>query len=368
MSKEGVKLLEEYSQRYWERIKEAKSFVPEKHLPDFLKLTNKVVIYDCKDGYVTIAEPHIGDFEIATFKTSRQAMDVFDSHINNRAQFRDANGNHPSKDFHFNFKVEYTDKVKAQFADPFIQSVERRTGKKTIYRPDWTVICVIAGQEFTEDMRDNAEKDAEKDAKTTAYALNLEIEPSPDLAETQGTVINRLKELLSEYNNVLEDARKEEDLQKYLKQNPKLLIFALVPTSNPEIYPKYQLGKEYETDFVLQNDPPRPFSHIFVEIEPATIPLFLATKVELRQRANHAISQLMDWRSWVNTNIAYIKEDFPTLDQCQYVVIMGRSKDLDTKQRQRLNEMNAEHNWRVLLTYDDIADALERLIINFEGT
>ncbi len=330
-------------------------------------MTNKVVIYDCRDGYVTIAEPHFGEFEVATVKTSRQAIDVFYGHANNTARFRDANGNHPSKGIHFNFKVEYTDKVKAQFADPFIQSVERLTGKKTIYHPDWTVICVIAGQEFTEDMRDLAEKDAEKDVKTVAYARNLEIEPSPDVAETQGTVINRLKELLSEYNNVLEDASKEEDLQQYLKQNQQLLVFALNPTANIKCHPKYALGREHKTDFVLENDPPRPFSHIFVEIEPAAIQLFLTAKAELCQRANHAISQLMDWRSWVKANIAYIRGDFPTLDQCQYVVIMGRNKDIDAKQRQRLNELNAEHNWRLLLTYDDIADALEGLITNFEG-
>jgi len=359
VSNKGVEFLKDYYRKYWNRIEEARTFIPPRYLTEDLKSVYEVVIYECIDGYVTLM--YLGkELSVSAVKTSRTVKSVCDTPSLHKLQ--DSQGK-VFKNTKFVLKMEGAGSLHVADAKVI---VEHKSGLKTVYRPPWLRAHVIQGKEPQEFLLITPSVQAENDIKTLVFAQRLQVEKSDDIVETRESVITKLEGLLNRFNGLLEDATKESELQDFIKQNS----FIVSPFGLEEnVYPKYQLGKELETDFVIENKPPMPFSHTFVEIEPASELLFLSTKgreLEFMQRANHAISQLMDWRIWVRDNIAYVRRDFPSMDQCDYLLVMGRSTMLSEKQKRKLAELNTEHNWRTILTYDDLADKLKVLIANLK--
>ena len=293
--------------------------------------------------------PDTGSITTLSYKTTRRVLDVFRSQ-----KFYDNAGNKAPK--HIGFGVDISGSGSIQIGEPRIQSHGR------VFRPLWLVAHVLVRQEPSKGLPEDPLAQAEKDIHTLLLKRRLGIKELLSTTEAQEKVIAKLEELLKKYRLLLEDATKEQELQGFIETNS---IF-LVPFSQSEdVHPKYKLGKEYVTDFLIENKPPMPFSHTFVEIEPASEPLFLKTtgrETDLTARTNHAIEQLRDWQVWIRDNIAYIKADFPNLDQCNYILISGRSDRLTTIQKRKLAELNAEHNWRMMFTYDDLADRLDQLI------
>lgn len=357
MSAEGVKYIAEYWSGYWQRIEEAKSFVPLEYMPEFLRSIKRIVVCDCRDGYVTLMYSGVGDMEISSYRSTRRALDVFGSQ-----ELRDSNGNKPPRNLRFDVVIEGSGSV--HLAEPELILEQRPFGtQRRIFRTAWLAAHIIVKQEPSESLVDPTAQ-AERDVRTFAFARRLKVERSSDVGETRERVIAELEKLLKRFRALLEDASREQEVQDFIEENS----FILAPFSElKDVRPKYPLGKELVTDLVIENKPPVPFSHTFVEIEPPSEPLFLKAKgheTKLTARANHAIEQLRDWRIWVKDNIAYIRRDFPSLDQCNYILIMGRGEGLSQVQRRKLAELNAEDNCRTVLTYDDIASKLEGLVAN----
>lgn len=347
--------LTDYWRRYWGRVQDAKQFIPAEYLPRFLKFTRLIEICRCSDGYVVFMHGGEGEIRVSCHQTKRRALDVLHS-----KPYRDAQG----RKSRLNVAIELEGAGAVYIAEPYVVHTDRaHFDLKTFYRPPWLAAFVIVGTQPGRVLTRGPEAHAERDVKAFAFALRLEVSPSTNVGETAERVIAKLRDLLGNFVTLLQDAAREEELQDYIRRNPILLS----PFSHPKsIYPKYPLGKDYRTDFVIENSQPTPFSHTFVEIEPASEPLFLKGKKEtdLTARANHAIGQLMDWRIWVRDNIAYVRRHLPNLDQCNYVLLMGRSVGLTDSGRRKLAEANSEHSWRQILTYDDIVAQMTQLIDN----
>jgi len=355
LTSEGVDYIKNYFSQYWNRVQEALSFIPPEYLPEFMKITRKLVIYECVDGYLTFMYSDTSDVSESSYQTTRRVQDVFNGQV-----FYDEQGNRVPKYMTFQVQV---DTGGVEIAEPEIQA-----GKK-IFRPNWLVAYILVKREPSESLRVDPTKRAEKDIRTFLLERRLGIKDtaSADRNQRNEKVITVLEELLKDFRLLLDDATKEEELQQFIETNSILID----PISQIEdVHPKYQLGKEYITDFIIEHKRPMPFSHTCVEIEPASESLFLQTKgreMQLTQRTNHAVDQLQDWRIWIRDNVAYLKNDFPTFDQCRYVLVIGRGDSLTVMQKRKLAELNAEHNWRIVYTYDDLADRLEQLINNLKG-
>lgn len=351
MTAEGIDYIKKYFSQYWYRIQEAQSFVPPEYLPEFMKSTRKLVIYDCTDGYLTLMYSDTGNITTSSYKTSRRVQDVFDSQ-----GLYDSRGNRAPKGIKLGIRVSGNASV--HIGEPKIKI------GNTLFHPRWLVAHIMIKLEPSVGLLEDPIKRAEKDIRTLLLKRKLGIEETlaPDQAKEK--VIPRLEELLNNFRSLLEDTTKEQELQDFIEANSILIA----PYSQKEdVYPKYKLGKEHITDFIIENKPPTPFSHTCIEIEPASEPLFLRAKgyeTQLTQRTNHAIEQLRDWRIWIRDNIAYLKNDFPSFDQCEYILIIGRGNSFTTMQRRKITELNAEHNWRSVYTYDDLADRLDQLIKN----
>lgn len=110
----------------------------------------------------------------------------------------------------------------------------------------------------------------------------------------------RAQQLSSDFRILLEKASREEELQVFLRDHPELLYPDFITC-----HPKFKLGEDYVTDYVLLVQGQQGIDHIFVEIERPDKQIF----TEVGQFSAHftqAKNQLLDWDNWTTKNHAYI--------------------------------------------------------------
>jgi hypothetical protein len=102
----------------------------------------------------------------------------------------------------------------------------------------------------------------------------------------------------------IDDAVREEDVQRYLRDRPFLLIEHLGGGHGRWVIPKLRLGSEHVTDFMIGDEDSSGRRWIAVELENPRQSMF--TKAgDPSQSLNHALRQIMDWRVWLTNNRAY---------------------------------------------------------------
>ena len=187
------------------------------------------------------------------------------------------------------------------------------------------------------------------DFQLALFGLRLREEPpvSESHPITADQTITRLKEISSNFEKLLNDAEKEEELQIFLKENPMLLH----PTA--EIIPKKKLGEDFITDFVLVAPSDQGPTYTLVEIEKSLHPILVKDN-SLSSQTNHAIKQTRDWDVWLESNKAYLQGKLPGFETPLYLVIIGRGNLLDETAKSYLRSYNRDWKNIELLTYDDI--------------
>ncbi len=162
------------------------------------------------------------------------------------------------------------------------------------------------------------------------------------------------------------DARdtSEEQLHQYLVDNA-FLLYHLFPVkgclAHGDIYSKVPLGSEYVTDFVGHWCNTGGDNYVLIEIERASVPIF-KKHGDPSSALTHAIRQVQDWHAWATDNHAYAAALFAGLRHLVSLVIIGRRRDLDTKQRRRLEELNESLKGHpTVCTFDSLLDSNKRL-------
>jgi hypothetical protein len=102
----------------------------------------------------------------------------------------------------------------------------------------------------------------------------------------------------------IDSAKKEEEVQKFLQENPKLLIQHLGGGHGRWVIPKARLGAEHVTDFLIAEKHSFGFEWQAVELESPLRPMFNKNG-DPSQHLNHAIRQITDWRAWLKANQPY---------------------------------------------------------------
>ncbi|MFO7907992.1 MAG: Shedu anti-phage system protein SduA domain-containing protein [Planctomycetota bacterium] len=151
----------------------------------------------------------------------------------------------------------------------------------------------------------------------------------------------------------------EEALQMFLKKNP------IIIKPRASLIPKQKLGEECVTDFVIVSETGQGRVYTMVEIEQAAHKLFKQTskhQIDFRKEVVHALGQVESWACWVQRDLAYLRNRLPGFESPQYVVVVGRSRDLEEKHLARLRQANRDRKNTTLLTYDDLLQELENLI------
>lgn len=172
--------------------------------------------------------------------------------------------------------------------------------------------------------------------------------------------IDQLKLIVSEFECLLEDATKEEQLQIFLKKHPMLLS----PTASQ--IPKQKLGSDFVTDFVLAETQQQGSKYILVEIEKSTHRIFLNDNSSLSKEVDHAIKQTVDWDVWLEKNKAYLQGKLPNFETPEYLIVIGRGNQLDENANEYLRSYNRRLNNTQILTYDDLLVRFKKLIEKLE--
>lgn len=167
------------------------------------------------------------------------------------------------------------------------------------------------------------------------------------LAVDSHLVLN--KEIINQFEYLLNsEPKREEDLQKYLTNNPILLDpFVSI------LYSKQQLGSDFITDFIVRrmND-----QYVLVEIENSTDSLFTQSG-STSSALNTAIGQVRDFQAWVSENISYAQKKLPNIKYPEGLVVIGRKNNLTEIEIKRLTEENFSRRGHIkIITYDDLLE------------
>jgi Shedu protein SduA, C-terminal len=105
--------------------------------------------------------------------------------------------------------------------------------------------------------------------------------------------------LADRFEKLLDTAEREEELQKFFEENPFILADQLPHCHH--VIPKFRLGGQFVTDFLLPEMTSGGTVWVLVELEPAQAQLVTA-QGQLADRVRVGVQQLKDWRDWLRDN------------------------------------------------------------------
>lgn len=173
---------------------------------------------------------------------------------------------------------------------------------------------------------------------------------------------------------VLEEAKVEEDMQKFLAENSIFLAQHLGGGHGRYVLPKPKLGAELVPDFLIAEMSSIGIEWYGVELK-SPVAKVCTSSGQASQHTTRAIQQIIDWRAWLQSNQAYarnpksekglglvgITPDLPA------TVLIGRSGNFPDKfndyRRQTKSGLNVE-----IHTYDWLVEQAENRVQALQRT
>jgi hypothetical protein len=165
--------------------------------------------------------------------------------------------------------------------------------------------------------------------------------------------------LAQRFENTLDAAAREEDVQKFLTENPYILAEQLPHCHH--VIPKFRFGGEFVSDFLLPEMASSGTTWVLVELEPTNAQLVTASG-QLAERVRVGVQQVRDWRDWLlnNRDMAVRPRSknglgLSDIDDVWGWVVVGRRMQVTPRfnqlRKQILNDAHIE-----IMTYDRILE------------
>jgi hypothetical protein len=165
--------------------------------------------------------------------------------------------------------------------------------------------------------------------------------------------------LAERLEKVLDGASREEDIQKFLSDNPFILAEQLPHCHY--VIPKFRFGGEYVSDFLLPEMASSGTTWVLVELEPVNAQLVTASG-QLAERVRVGVQQVRDWRDWLLNNrdmaIRARSKNGLGLSEIEDVwgwVVVGRRGQVNQRFNQLRNQIRNDSHIEVM-TYDRILE------------
>lgn len=169
--------------------------------------------------------------------------------------------------------------------------------------------------------------------------------------------------LAERFEKVIDSAKREEDLQNFLAENPFILSEQF--PHGTHVVPKFSFGGKYVSDFLISEITSGGTFWILVELEPADAPL-ITQGGQLSKRVREGVQQVRDWRDWLNNNrdhaIRPRARDGLGLGDIEGVwgwVVVGRRSKVTDRFNQLRREV-AEESRIDILTYDRLLEWIKK--------
>lgn len=113
-------------------------------------------------------------------------------------------------------------------------------------------------------------------------------------------------EHIKAFKHVLDKAKVEEDLQKFLTENKIFLVQHLGGGHGRYVIPKPRLGAELIPDFLIAEMSSIGIEWYGVELESTSAEMFTSSG-QPSHLVTQAIQQVVEWRAWLQNNLAYAR-------------------------------------------------------------
>ena len=333
-----IRRLLELEKNYWNKIKEQRAYLKDllpdinQSLEEFFPSNVSSRIYACKDGAVLVR------YKIANFPSKfevfyiSEELDIFLGHLSI-----------PTRSGVINL---------SSFIRPGPRSDIRIVN--SIFNNviiEWLHINSF----FYEELREFEEALIDFKLYLIGLTLDPNLKPLSSKKDERKNILYKLEKLIKDFEILLETSHKEEEIQKFLENNPILIQPCY------QIIPKQKLGEDFVTDFVLVNVLDQGVIYTLVEIEKPSMRV-LTKKGEFSAEFKHAEKQILDWKIWVQDSQDYLQRKLKDFRDPKYLIIGGRSKNLSKDEKRRIRVWNAGHEDIEFLTYDDILERAKELL------
>lgn len=178
---------------------------------------------------------------------------------------------------------------------------------------------------------------------------------------------------IEELRSVIESASDEQPLQEFFRDHPHILASIM---RGPQRYciPKARLGEKYIPDFLLADVDSTGIRWVLVELETPVSHVTLLNKDDFDEYARTGISQIKQWRQWIQDNLANarsFREDsglglVDIRPQAKGLVLVGRRSELRENASWLRNQLFEDSGIQVQ-TYDGLLEQLEGML-TFKGS
>jgi hypothetical protein len=152
--------------------------------------------------------------------------------------------------------------------------------------------------------------------------------------------------LAEQFEEAINGAQREEDLQEFLARNPFILKEQF--PHGTHVVPKFRFGGKYVSDFLISEITSGGTFWVLVELEPVNIPL-VTKDGHLSQRVRGGVQQVRDWRDWLENNRDHatrpIVQDGLGLGDIQGIwgwVVVGRRSKVTPRFNQLRQQVSVE--------------------------
>lgn len=181
-----------------------------------------------------------------------------------------------------------------------------------------------------------------------------------------------------ESSNLLEalnNAKKENDIQRYIKENKKWFIpaslFEDYDFGNHEAYivPEQELGAEYRVDYMLLGRNSIGHQIILVEFEDVNVDYKIQSANIESDSVRKGLGQIKDWKRWIDCNKDYFLKNCGMADisanipswGIRYCLVVGRRNRMDSVANQMRSLSEHEVSGLHIVSYDRLVDNVKRL-------
>jgi len=158
----------------------------------------------------------------------------------------------------------------------------------------------------------------------------------------------------------------EREIQRVLESHPRLLVQRLT-SGMGWVIPQKRLGSEFVTDFLVAEELSPGFYWQAVELESPRVRMFTKTGDPSRYLV-HAIRQIQDWRSWLESNQPYASRPqsenglglIQISPRLPGLILIGRRQATSPKTNGLRRQMMADLRIEIR-SFDSLIDTPERM-------
>lgn len=177
------------------------------------------------------------------------------------------------------------------------------------------------------------------------------------------------------FKYVIDNAKNENEIQKYIKDNRKWFIPASIykeynfGNHGAYLFNEMPLGSEYRTDYALLGKSSDGYSIVLIEFEKANVPFTISTSNIEHESVRKGMVQIKDWKRWLDSNREYFLRSSGFTDKgisiptsrIYYCLVVSRRDLMNSVDKEIRSQMCYEMSNMKIISFDRLVDNILKL-------